>query len=276
MASSCPFVDTTTVNGSCYLKCPDGFVDGENNTCVSSIDSSVKVSRSGLQPFPMGGGVTVGANGMPTVAPVHMYSRYGQAKDDYPDLYNAYKDESERFEAAIAAAKTKLDKEAQVAKAFEDLQAAENVSDKYPDAYQKARTNYYTLLKGPEWAETELTRVAQTEAGPVVQSYSEQYRTVMGQFNQQKSVMELIQNAKDKVFGVQDDLQHATTTFGKQISDMQNQINMNNAAHQQQVASVSWFSWFINMLLIVLLVAVVVLLIRRSFVRPSVYQVVYR
>jgi hypothetical protein len=55
--------------------------------------------------------------------------------------------------------------------AFRDLQKAENVRDKSPEAYQVARTAYYTLLKGDTWLNEEKQRIAGAEVAPEVQKY---------------------------------------------------------------------------------------------------------
>lgn len=93
-------------------------------------------------------------------------------------------------------------------------------------------------------------QTATMEALYITNGYSEKYKTLQGEINQQSAVLELVQNAKDKVLGARDDLQNSVTTFSKQIADMQNQVNMTNSQNRLAVESGGWFNWLLNLILL--------------------------
>jgi len=58
------------------------------------------------------------------------------------------------------------------------MDTAEKNKDQNPVAYNEARTNYYTLLKGQGWLVAEKQKVAQEEIEPVLGKYASAYKVL--------------------------------------------------------------------------------------------------
>jgi len=115
-------------------------------------------------------------------------------------------------------------------------------------------------------------QTATMEALYTTTGYSEKYRTLQGEINQQTAVLELVQNAKDKVLGARDDLKYSVTTFSKQIADMQNQVNMTNEQNRLAVASGGWFNWLLNLILVGALGMLVTTVVRKFLFKQTGLQ----
>ena len=119
---------------------------------------------------------------------------------------NVYRNEVERFANAIAIADEKVSKNDKLNASFRALQDAENARDTAPDAYQTARVAYYTLLKGDTWVNEEKNRVANAEAQPVINNFLDKYRSLQYTRSRQQAVIDSMNNVKESVLGVKDDL----------------------------------------------------------------------
>jgi hypothetical protein len=185
------------------------------------------------------------------------------ANAPYTSLPNkeVYKAEIERFAQAIAVADANINNETKILTAFTALQQAENARDTAPDAYQAARTAYYTLTKGQTWIEQEKARIANVEAQPIVNGYVARYNDIQAKKNQQQSTIEVVDGVRDKILTVKDDLVFSVSTFQKQIGDIKNQINKNKVQQSQSIAAASsWVDTFLNWVIaLVTLIAIVIL-----------------
>jgi hypothetical protein len=172
-----------------------------------------------------------------------------------------YKAEIDRFAQAIAVADANVDRKTKILTAFNTLQQAENARDTAPDAYQAARTAYYTLVNGAAWVEQEKARIANVEAQPIVNGYVARYNDIQAKKNQQQSTIEVVDGVRDKILTVKDDLVFSVSTFQKQIDDIKNQINKNKAKQSQTIAAASsWVDTFLNWVIaLVTLIAIVIL-----------------
>jgi hypothetical protein len=115
-------------------------------------------------------------------------------------------------------------------------------------------------------------QTATMEALYTTTGYSEKYKTLQGAINQQQAVLELVQNAKDKVLGARDDLKYSVTTFSKQIEDIQNQINMTQSQQRLAVSSGGWFNWILNLLLVIALTTIISMTVRKFFFKQTAAQ----
>jgi hypothetical protein len=175
-----------------------------------------------------------------------------------------YKAEIDRFAQAIAVADANVDRKTKILTAFNTLQQAENARDTAPDAYQAARTAYYTLVNGATWIEQEKARIANVEAQPIVNGYVARYNDIQAKKNQQQSTIEVVDGVRDKILTVKDDLVFSVSTFQKQIDDIKNQINKNRAKQSQTIAAASsWVDTFLNWVIALVTLVAIVLLGRR-------------
>lgn len=257
VTQSCPSEFVVSPNGqACVLPCPTAknyFMTSSGSvlSCTYSGDKAISIP---LMPVPMyfaGGHVPPGQPpALPPNAP-------------YTSLPNkeVYKAEIDRFAQAIAVADANVDRKTKILTAFNTLQQAENARDTAPDAYQTARTAYYTLLNGSAWVEQEKTRIANVEAQPIVNGYVARYNDIQAKKNQQQSTIEVVDGVRDKILTVKDDLMFSVSTFQKQIDDIKNQINKNKVKQSQTIAATSsWVDTFLNWVIaLVTLIAIVIL-----------------
>lgn len=185
-----------------------------------------------------------------------------------PNLFNKYKQAEEQFNKEFPIALSKVEKQDQIEDAFQDLQAAENVRDQSPQAYQDARIRYYTLVKGDNWVNEEKERIIQSEVGPKVGQYLDAYQDMNSRLMQQQQTLDVVNNVKDKVISMKDEFAYATNTFSKQIDQLKNQINIEKK--KRDVDNKSWIDFILNIVIVVVGIVAVVILAQRVFFR-SVY-----
>jgi len=238
---------------TCVLKCPAQFRYDLTRGCVSIVDPSVSFLLEPISWIPW-------ADGKP---PNPQIQSIDQLQTVNPSLYGQYTQAVAKFNQDAGVAQGRIDRSAQTRTLFDRLQAAENVSDQFPDAYQQARMDYYSLIKGPKWAEGEKSRIGNTEARNKTEKYSQEYQTLRGQLNQQQTLIDLLNSSKDKVLGVADDVQYSVTTLNKQVEDVRNQIAMNTIQHSSLKTKQSWFIFALNALIVILIVYASFLLIYR-------------
>jgi hypothetical protein len=175
-------------------------------------------------------------------------------------LQSAGKETIKRFELA----KGKISTKEQIADAFKDLQLAENVRDKSPDAYQDARIRYYTLAKGEDWVNEEKERIIKSEVAPKVASYMTSYQDLTTRQNQQQRTMDVVKAVKDKVISMKDDFKMTTNVFGKQIAELKSQIEIEKRKGAEEKEEIQgWIHYLVNTLMVVFAIAAIVTIVRK-------------
>ena len=169
----------------------------------------------------------------------------------YPESHRgAYETEIKRFNDAIAVADANIDKSTKISTAFNKLQAAENARDEAPDAYQTARVAYYTLVKGDTWLNEEKNRVANAEAQPVINNLLDKYKNLQYTRSRQQAVIDSMNNVKESVLGVKDDLDFSVSNFQKHLEDIKNQINKDKRDQDIQLSkATTWTEVLLNWLI---------------------------
>jgi hypothetical protein len=188
----------------------------------------------------------------------------------YPESHRgAYEAELKRFNDALAVEDAKIDKTTKLATAFNKLQESENARDTAPDAYQTARVAYYTLLKGDTWIEEEKNRVANAEAQPIIDNFLDKYKGLQYTRSRQQAVIDSMNNVKQSVLGVKDDLDFSVSNFQKHIDDIKNQINKDKRDQDIQLAkATTWIEVILNwMIALVSLIAIYFLV--KYLMRPK-------
>lgn len=178
----------------------------------------------------------------------------------YKNLPNArvYQTAIDDYNTNIAIAQGKVNKEEQIAGAFQKLQDAENVRDQSPDAYELARIAYYTLTQGDSWLEKEKQRIANTEAQPIVDQYMDAYTDLVNRTQQQQQTIDAVDGIKDNLISVTDDMRFSVGAFEKQINEIKNQVQIAKRNKTQEVQTVSyWFDFILNILLCIAVVVVI-------------------
>lgn len=189
-----------------------------------------------------------------------------QLKTAAPTFYTAFDAERTRAKGEVAVLNAQIGRDAQIATAFQRLQDAENARDQAPDAYQKARADYYTLVKGDKWVDEEKERVARAEVDPLVQRYTNEYVALTGQLANQSQAYDTMNAIKDKVFRVKDDLTYSADLLLGQVNKVQSQIALDRRKQSAGQGEPAWFVWVdmtLNVLLVVALLAAVWFIIKK-------------
>lgn len=237
-----PFVSADAL--SCVMPCPADkkFVRqsvGTGFKCVYSPDQQFSVSL-----------VTVGAT-------VFNGTSVEDLRQTDPQKYLEFSTETDRFNREIAVVDGNISKQAKIFNAFRDLQAAENVRDVSPDAYQVARTAYYTLVNGQSWINEERERIAKTEVTPEVKKYQDSVAQIQYQQRQQQMTMDVVRGVKDKVISLKDDFKYSVDTLSDQVEKLKIQINMENRSREKEVEPFwNWLDTILNIVLVAALLYV--------------------
>jgi len=187
-----------------------------------------------------------------------------QLQTSNPSIYAKFKEIKDDFDTKFPLVTAQVTRDLQIADAFRAMQAAENVRDQSPQAYQDARNRYYTLVRGQDWIGEESQRIANAEVLPKLGQYSQIKTDLTTRLNQQQQTIDVVNSVKDKVLSMRDDFAYTTNTFAKQISDLKNQINIERKrAEVQKVEMFSWVDMFLNILITVLTLGLLVLIIRK-------------
>jgi hypothetical protein len=251
---NCPSEFARVPNGpGCIMQCPTG--KGFELTTTNGFSCTYKEDPTITFPLKV-----VQGYGDPNVPePPKSYKKLPAS-----DIYEAaFKDFNENLKIALA----KLDKQDQAAEAFGRLQDAEEVRDEAPDAYEKARVDYYTLTKGETWIEDEKKRVANTEAVPLMNKYLSSYSDLVNRTDQQKHTIDAVNGVRDNVLSVADDMKFSVSAFEKQLNELKNKIEIDKKKRVVEAATyTSWFDLIMN-LLITLVTCVAIFFVGRAVMK---------
>jgi hypothetical protein len=176
------------------------------------------------------------------------------------------------YNAKYAIASGKVSNKKRIATAFQNLQDAENVRDQAPEAYEKARVDYYTLTKGDTWIEDEKQRIAATEAAPIANQVLSSFNDLNRRTLEQKQTIDAVNGIKDNILSVADDMKFSVSAFEKQITEIKNQTQLDKKKKFIEIQTYSsWFDLILNIILAVVS-GVVLYFVGRAIikrVRPS-------
>jgi hypothetical protein len=191
-------------------------------------------------------------------------------KNEDAKAYGEFDKERLRFANELTILDEKIGKEEKLRDAFNRLQDAENVRDKAPDAYQQARSTYYTLKEGETWKERERERLMKAEVEPVAQTFEKTRMDAIRQFNAQRKTVDVVTGLKDKVLSLKDEVKYAADTFKEQIGKVEDAINRERRGRvgETTVSIWDWFDTLLNLAIVAALLYVIYL-IYRKYTRPS-------
>jgi hypothetical protein len=192
-----------------------------------------------------------------------------KAKDS--KAYSEFVKERDRVNNELSVLYANLDKKTKLTNAFSSLQLAENARDTAPDAYQQARTLYYTLLKGDAWKEEEKARISKAEVDPLVNKYKTNRDSALTQYNNQRKTVEVVTGLKDKVLSLKDEFKYSVDTFTKQLGKVKNAINVERRDRQTEtvVNPWAWFDVLLNIAIIASMIYAVIVLYPKIFRKPE-------
>ena len=99
------------------------------------------------------------------------------------------------------------------------LDTATTNKDTDPEAYEKARVAYYTLLEGNSWLATEKDSIAKQEIEPVLSKYSAQYNELKERKKQQDIFVKMAATLKEQEKGDQEELAFLNNETNKEKVD---------------------------------------------------------
>lgn len=249
------------VGFGCVMQCPadkgfDTMVVGGKPTCAYKKDVSKFVTLNMLPATPFD-------------QKTKRAQTIEEVRRNDPATYAKYKQEEERFDKDFAVVYGNIEKDVKTRDAFQELQAAENVRDQNPQAYQDARVRYYTLVKGDTWKNEERERIARAETLPAVAKFRQQAQQFETQINQQQRTLDVVTGVKDKVLSIRDELQYSVAAFGKQLAGLKSEIQIQRRMQGEKKESpFQWLEILINLVLILSSIAVAFVLYRK-FARGS-------
>lgn len=254
----CPVPFESAGNLSCIMPCKTdkGFERrNENGTfkCVYKTDPSYAITLN-----------TLGAQ-------FFEGTTLNELKVANPSVHLDFTKEQDRVNNEFEVLYANIDKKKKLSDAFLALQAAENARDTAPEAYQVARTLYYTLLKGDDWKNEEKDRIAKAEIQPLVDQYAKSRETALLQYNNQRKTVEVVTGLKDKVLSLKDEFKYSVDTFTDQLDKVQTAINMERRGRETEIKvdPWSWFDLLLNLAIIVGLLYAVSILYSKIFRRPT-------
>jgi hypothetical protein len=239
------------------MKCPAPFVSAGLLSCVAPCPADKQFVRGG------------GTNGLTCVygpdntvsvklSTLSMVAFQGSTIEDLfrtnPARAQEFSTEKDRVERDLAVAYGNVDKDKKITDAFNGLLRAENARSDSPEAYQVARTAYYTLLKGSGWVNEERERIAKADVDPVIKQYRSNVDTIAGQSQQQARILDVVNGVKDKVVSLKDDFTYSASTLGKQLEKVKSQIVMDTRKREAEPETLAW-TWVDGILNVVLAAA---------------------
>lgn len=251
-ALRCPSGFSAVQVQGCYADCPadKGFVaiqkDGNTPYCAFRDEKGVDESSAVLrQQLPFLGAPPEGEQ--QPVSPT-----LEQLKQINPELYQKYSAEKARFDGEIAAAVEKVGRQRAIQAAFQKLQDAEQARDTAPEAYIAARNAYYTLTKGDTWIDQERRRIEAAEVVPVLERVMSSYSNATDRLTMSSKLVEMITDVQQNVTGIQDEFKGTVNLLGKQIRNVQDQLNLErHKTEAKKPVILPFVGYILNALLVI-------------------------
>jgi hypothetical protein len=261
----CPegFQTHPIVEGKCVIKCPEerGYdlrLNGNQPRCTYYNDPKIFVDLTAVPAFD-----ATNKESPPTLETLAS----GDWLEQY--VYQIYNNAKADLDKKFAVVDANVDKDRKIRDAFQKLQLAENARDKSPEAYQEARFQYYTLVKGDAWATEEKKRIAAAEVEPQVQKITKDYADITNRINQQSNTIQIVDGVKDKLGSLRDEFQYSVGTFGKQIQELKNQIQIERKKREEEkVVPSDWLGILLNLLIVIVLIYAIFVIFKK-FIRPK-------
>lgn len=273
-------------------KCPEGWeasLTRSSNLCVQKCPAPYKfyeigigkeesgtVNRNPMCVYPDNDKVWVQVDSRPKV-PAAMAALLRLANVTYKDLsgmdtelFDSYRRTTRSFNRDIRAANAKLTERERVDRAFKDMQAKEESRDEDPDAYEAARSAYYTLTSGTGWADAERERVAKTEVAPVLKEYDNKFAEVDSKHTEYNRVVELINKFRTQVMQGREDLSATLDAVYKHLGNAKSQVNIQKRlAHEQTSFLAEWFDTILNVLLVIVILVGCIMIAYKYMFKPK-------
>lgn len=254
----CPTPFESVGNLSCVMNCPTekGYERRNVNggfQCVYKANQSYSTSMNTVSATVFVGNTLADLKGVDTKA------------------FSEFEKERVRFANELIILDEKINKDVKLRDAFQRLQDAENVRDKAPDAYQQARSNYYTMKEGEKWKEREKERLLKAEVEPVVQKLVSTKANALRQYENQRKTVDVVNGLKDNVLSLRDEMKYAADTFQEQLDKVKGAINRERRGRvtETKVSIWDWMDFLLNGIIVISLLYVIYLLYKKFASRPA-------
>lgn len=107
-------------------------------------------------------------------------------------------------------------------------QAALANKDNDPTTYQLMRYKYYSLKEGPQWAQQEKARIAQTDINPVLEKLRQSYQQVNGQFEAQRQLVDMVDTVQQQQEAMRKDAQGQVSLLEEDLNEKKAKIDVYN------------------------------------------------
>lgn len=249
----CP---SETVHGDfptvCVMACPSTYERRETaggSRCVNKANPTVNVDLVRV--------AAVDRTPRPGGAPPSEVFTIADLKTWDAGAHKRFHDEQTRFDTAIDRANLKVTHAQKLSAAS---QAVLDANGGDPDA----NINYALLSLPVDATEAEKAEVYTDIISKDVDVYIDQFQFLNNQVLQQQQTLDLVNNVKDNIGTVKDDMAYSVGTFNKQISDIRNQININRKMQAQATDYGKWMGIGLNVLIVLALLFLLFTVGRRA------------
>lgn len=125
------------------------------------------------------------------------------------------------------------------------LDTATATKDSDPEAYEKARVAYYTLLEGNTWLAGEKDSIAKSQIEPVLSQYSTQYKELKNRKKQQDVFVNLAATLKNKEKDDEGEIAFLNKETSKEKVDTD---VLNRLTQLKSTPATSSFDWILYLL----------------------------
>lgn len=239
---------------SCLMTCPDDYERRSVNgalRCVNKVDPSATVQlipQSSVNRSPKKEGDN----------PPNPVFTIADLKEWDIDAYVRFTAEQRRFDADLKSANLRVSRQAKVDAAARKVLDAHGVDE-------SANMDYATLTSDPD----EINEIYNHMITRETDKFISDYQFLNNQAMQQQQTLDLVDSVKDNIGTVKDDMEYSVGTFGKQISDIRNQININRKTQTAAMEYGKWLNIGLNILLVLALVFLIFTVGRRAFRNPT-------
>jgi len=135
---------------------------------------------------------------------------------------------------------------------------AENGRSADPAGYQRARTNYYTLLFGDTWINDERQRVRAAVVEPAAQRYTAQIMGLQSQLDSQNKYSDIVRNTSESVLSAKNNFQYVVNKFSDQLDKIHVETEKKRKeAKDRDLSFLSTIDDILNWVIIILLLIAV-------------------
>lgn len=178
----------------------------------------------------------------------------------------------QNFDAAVQAKNAEIGRNKLIDNAKQALLNRDVVRNEFPDAYQQARVNYYTLVQGDSWLQDEERRVSDDVVRRDIQNYYDRIRGLWNRLSSHDQYSDMVRNTSENVLQAKDDFKYIVNKFSEQMDKINSETKkQQREAQDRDLSFLSTIDTVLNWLIIVFLLVVIGLVGYRVYLRYQYY-----